>query len=143
MGQLALGVRSLLIRLVIFFIMAILLAWALGGTLWPRPVTANAITGTTGDISWSWNARVSSYDASTPLTYSLQWTREQDTRTHWADWTAVVGFVFDGDVGWTAAYLKQTERWSIVSLRSDGSIEIGENVADRFAANAVLLSKRP
>ena len=36
MGQFALGIRSLLIRLAVFFVMAVLLAWALGGTLWPR-----------------------------------------------------------------------------------------------------------
>ena len=35
MGQLALGFRSLLIKAAIFFVMAALLAWALGGTLWP------------------------------------------------------------------------------------------------------------
>ncbi|MHC5029200.1 MAG: hypothetical protein ACYTGR_20815, partial [Planctomycetota bacterium] len=36
MGQVALGLRSLFIRLAVFFVMAALLAWALGGTLWPR-----------------------------------------------------------------------------------------------------------
>ncbi len=40
MGQLALGFRSLLTRAAIFFVMAALLAWALGGTLWPRPAYA-------------------------------------------------------------------------------------------------------
>lgn len=37
MGQLALGFRSLLFRLAVFFVMAALLAWALGGTLFPKP----------------------------------------------------------------------------------------------------------
>ncbi len=37
MSQVALGLRSLLVKLAIFFVMAALLAWALGGTLWPRP----------------------------------------------------------------------------------------------------------
>ena len=36
MGQLALGFQSLLFKLAIFVVMAALLAWALGGTLWPR-----------------------------------------------------------------------------------------------------------
>lgn len=36
MGQVALGLRSLLFKAGIFFVMAALLAWALGGTLWPR-----------------------------------------------------------------------------------------------------------
>ena len=41
MGQFALGLRSLLIKSTIFVIMAALLAWALGGTLWPRPHIAD------------------------------------------------------------------------------------------------------
>jgi hypothetical protein len=41
MGQFALGLRSLLVRVTIFVIMAALLAWALGGTLFPRPQRAD------------------------------------------------------------------------------------------------------
>ncbi len=41
MGQFALGIRSLLVRSTIFVIMAALLAWALGGTLFPRPATSD------------------------------------------------------------------------------------------------------
>lgn len=37
MGQVVLGVRSLFVKLGVFFVMAALLAWALGGTLFPRP----------------------------------------------------------------------------------------------------------
>ncbi|MCH2144240.1 MAG: hypothetical protein MK082_03725 [Phycisphaerales bacterium] len=35
--QVILGLRSLIVKSAIFFIMAALLAWALGGTLFPRP----------------------------------------------------------------------------------------------------------
>lgn len=41
MGQFTLGLRSLLIRSTIFVVMAALLAWALGGTLFPRPATSD------------------------------------------------------------------------------------------------------
>lgn len=41
MGQFALGIRSLLIKSAVFVVMAALLAWALGGTLFPRPIRAN------------------------------------------------------------------------------------------------------
>tara|TARA_Y100001970_G_C14109623_1_gene790129 strand:+ start:397 stop:867 length:471 start_codon:yes stop_codon:yes gene_type:complete len=37
MGQVALGFRSLAIKGAVFFVMASLLAWALGGELLPRP----------------------------------------------------------------------------------------------------------
>ncbi len=36
MGQVLLGLRSLFVRIAVFVTMAALLAWALGGTLWPR-----------------------------------------------------------------------------------------------------------
>ena len=36
-AQVMLGLRSLLVKVAIFFVMAALLAWALGGTLFPRP----------------------------------------------------------------------------------------------------------
>ena len=36
MGQVLLGFRSLLFKIAVFLVMAALLAWALGGTLWPR-----------------------------------------------------------------------------------------------------------
>jgi hypothetical protein len=36
MGQFALGIRSLLVKSAIFVVMAALLAWALGGTLFPK-----------------------------------------------------------------------------------------------------------
>jgi hypothetical protein len=41
MGQVALGFRSLLIKAAVFVVMAALLAWALGGTLWPRAETVD------------------------------------------------------------------------------------------------------
>ena len=44
MGQVYLGFRSLLVKIVVFVVMAALLAWAIGGTLWPR--TAMRIVGT-------------------------------------------------------------------------------------------------
>jgi hypothetical protein len=37
MGQFVLGLRSLAVKLAVFFVLAALLAWILGGTLWPRP----------------------------------------------------------------------------------------------------------
>ena len=51
MGQVALGFRSLLIKAAIFVIMAGLLAWALGGTLFPRPTIADR-PGEVGGVHW-------------------------------------------------------------------------------------------
>lgn len=54
MGQVALGFRSLAIKLITFFIMASLLAWALGGELLPRPqsLTQTKITINNFDLWW-------------------------------------------------------------------------------------------
>lgn len=69
MSQLALGLRALLVRLTVFFVMAALLAWVLGGTLFPGPQSvtlapfevggsayALRVTGTArdpGSVRWS------------------------------------------------------------------------------------------
>ena len=142
MGQLALGVRSLLIRLAIFFVMAILLAWALGGTLWPRPVYATAIESTSGDITWSWEVRVSSYDPSRPLTYALICQHKGEKHVHRMEWVEVTGIVFEESLAWTAAS-QDGAGWQILKLTPNGDIEPGASVGDRMAADEVLLSKRP
>lgn len=58
MGQVALGFRSLLIKGAIFFVMAALLAWALGGTLWPRAESADFDSVSLGDHEWFWRLSV-------------------------------------------------------------------------------------
>jgi hypothetical protein len=77
MGQVALGLRSLVFRIVVFIVMATLLAWVLGGTLWPRPVSAiqrpviNA-----GGSQWGW--RVTVNPTSLEVSYRLA-ERRNDT----------------------------------------------------------------
>ena len=143
MGQLALGVRSLIIRLVVFFIMAVLLAWALGGTLWPRPVSAQAITATNGGVTCTWTARVSSYDPAMPLTFSLKWMNGPDSNTCREDWTEVCGFVFNGDSIWTAAR-HEDQGWQILELAAgSGVITDRSAVGGRLDADELLLRKRP
>jgi hypothetical protein len=142
MGQLALGVRSLIIRLVAFFIMAVLLAWALGGTLWPRPVSAQAIVVQNGDVACSWTARVSSYDPEMPLTYSLKWEKGASSKTYREDWTEVCGFVFHGKIAWTAARHVDSG-WVMLELSANGIVSNGTSVANRLEADAMLVEKQP
>lgn len=57
MGQLALGFRSLFIRIAVFVTMAALLAWTLGGTLFPRAEVADGPA-----VGWhgaAWRLRLS------------------------------------------------------------------------------------
>ena len=58
MGQLALGLRSLVIRLAVFFVMAALLAWALGGTLLPRAEEFDYATYLWQGTSWHWRQSI-------------------------------------------------------------------------------------
>jgi len=59
MGQVALGLRSLLVRLAIFVAMAALLAWALGGTLFPRAeLTRIGESVQAAERSWQWEIKV-------------------------------------------------------------------------------------
>ena len=58
MGQVALGFRSLLVRAAVFFVMAALLAWALGGTLWPRAVGVLLDEVSFAGTEWAWRAKV-------------------------------------------------------------------------------------
>ncbi len=52
MGQLALGFRSLLVKLAVFFLLASLLAWTLGGTLWPRAEIVDLAPVSYGQKAW-------------------------------------------------------------------------------------------
>lgn len=72
MGQVALGFKNLLIKVVIFVIMAALLAWALGGTLLPRPKRASFQDGAVQFNGEQWYWRVLLDD--TEMGPLMQWT---------------------------------------------------------------------
>ena len=83
MGQLVLGFRSLIIKTAIFFVMAGLLAWALGGTLFPKPTIVN-LAGEGGDVFW----RVSSGADIQGLRWTLM---EGELEILTGNWQSVVG----------------------------------------------------
>lgn len=140
MGQLALGVRSLLIRLAIFFVMAILLAWALGGTLWPRPVTAQAMSITSGGQTWSWVARITSYSEPS-LTWILSCDTEHVDTVHREGWVEATGFI-TGSAGIFTAARDPEQGWVILALASDGGYSIVGTSDSRTDADADLLDRR-
>jgi len=140
MGQLALGVRSLLIRLAIFFVMAILLAWALGGTLWPRPVTAQAMSITADAQTWSWDARISSY-SEPALTWILSCVTGEASSVHRHGWLEASGFIASSKGVFTAARDPE-QGWVILALSPDGSYAVIGTAASRVEAEASLLDRR-
>jgi hypothetical protein len=70
MSQLALGLRALVVRLTVFFVMAALLAWVLGGTLFPAPQSVTFPAFEVGDSRYALRVTGSARDAG-PVTWSL------------------------------------------------------------------------
>ena len=70
MSQLALGLRALLVRLTVFFVMAAMLAWVLGGTLFPAPQSVTFPPFEVGGIRYAWRVTGNARDAG-PVSWSL------------------------------------------------------------------------
>ncbi len=83
MGLVALGFRSLLIKGSLFFVMASLLAWALGGTLWPRPEIADLPSVRFDGSEWFWRLSVGGAsegeERAERTTGTLSWTLMRQT----------------------------------------------------------------
>ena len=93
MGQVVLGFRSLLIKTSIFFVMAGLLAWALGGTLFPQPTIVNLSEA--GGVYW----RVSTGGDINGLQWSLM---QGDQEVLVGHWQSVVGPIIVDGATWIA-----------------------------------------
>ena len=115
MGQVALGFRSLLIKATIFFVMAGLLAWALGGTLFPKPTIVNM----SGAGSLHFVA------SSGGEIHGLKWILMQDqTPIAEGHWQAVVGpVIVDGEV-WIAT--GNAGQWQISKVIDQTLVETNE-----------------
>ena len=112
MGQVALGFRSLLIKAAIFFVMAGLLAWALGGTLFPKPTIVNMsgagslhfVASSGGDI------------------HGLKWTLMNDEKPiAEGHWQAVVGPVIVAGDAWIAT--GNAGQWQVSRVNGNAVVE--------------------
>ena len=102
MGQVALGFRSLLIKAAVFFVMAGLLAWILGGALFPKPTVVN-LSGA-GETYW----RISSGGNLHGVQWSLM---KGDQEIMNGRWQCAIGpVIVDGTV-WIAT--GNAGQWSI------------------------------
>ncbi len=115
MGQLALGFRSLLIKVAIFFVMAGLLAWILGGALFPQPTIVN-LPGA-GGVYW----RVSSGGEINGLQWSLL-KGDQEIKT--GRWQSAVGPVIVDGVSWIAT--GNAGQWSFSKVTDAGVEDIAD-----------------
>jgi hypothetical protein len=149
MGQFALGLRSLLIKGTIFVIMAALLAWALGGTLFPRP--ARAVVGGSTSFAgrdWFWRVSVVEPTAGIHSEGSVQWQlmhRQPGGDPRALDdlvWREVAGPVVSDGHLYFAGRLEDAEsdqrRWELVSIDSSGTLILREAMPDRLAIEQQL-----
>lgn len=70
MSQLALGLRSLLIRLAVFFVLAATLAWVLGGTLFPSSQSVTFPPFIVGAETYAWRVTGHAQEAR-PVAWTL------------------------------------------------------------------------
>ncbi|MCA9286714.1 MAG: hypothetical protein KDA22_15935 [Phycisphaerales bacterium] len=143
MGQLALGLRSLLVKASVFFVMAALLAWALGGTLFPRPERVEL--GSVAFAGKEWHLRLSvGGDHPGEARFDLM-SRSGDERPErfLGPFSDAAGIVVVGE-GLYAAVRDlpiDTGRWTLVRVASDGTTT-REPLADRLAVEQSLAELR-
>jgi hypothetical protein len=146
MGQLVLGFRSLLVKAAVFVIMAALLAWALGGTLWPRPTTVIVDSQQLDGKTYAWRITVSAREEP-HIVYRLC-AGDTDDDSHdrkpidersWTDCTPMVKR--DGAL-LTAARLGNDPAgtWTLLRIAPDGITE--EIMQDRLAVELRLRDER-
>jgi hypothetical protein len=141
MGQLALGFRSLFIKLAIFFVMAALLAWALGGTLWPRPEVTELEPVSFDGRDWYWRLSVSS-GRDDPVRWCFM-VRDAEGREQHVDertWVEVAGPVAsDGTLYFAGrATFNPDERWRLARITAGRDAPQYTTMPDRLAVERQL-----
>lgn len=124
MGQFALGVRSLIIKVAIFVALAALLAWSLGGTLFPRAETSDGSA-----VSWhgaTWRLRVAvGGDHPGQARWQLVRQAGDETPVPWPlagfeHWTEAAGPVATKDALFVAFRDRDAAGWTIASITDAG-----------------------
>jgi len=136
MGLAALGFRNLLIKLSIFFIMAALLAWALGGTLWPRAESADFPTVQFGGQTWFWRLSVGGRIQG-QLHWQLMYIDEEQSPQPFSDqhWAQTVELVARQDGLYFAGCdsLKSTAPWQLIRIDQQNQASTIVTLPDRLA----------
>ncbi|MHC4949201.1 MAG: hypothetical protein ACYTG1_13250 [Planctomycetota bacterium] len=138
MGQVALGFRSLIVKLAVFFVLAALLAWALGGTLWPRAHTVETDPIDFGGRQWCWRLAVG---GSHPL--EVRWAlvvQDADGEMHPIDdrlWAEVVPTFVVRDGLFLAGRPHGAVDWRVERVDAGGRAE-SYSMPDRLAVERQL-----
>lgn len=147
MGQVALGLRSLAFKLAIFVVMAALLAWALGGTLWPRAERIDGDRVTFAGTEWHLRMTVG---GSGPSDGELRWhlMRTNDSRSEPVDedaeWVDAAGLMVVDDALFVAlrrADAAPGSGWLIRRIDAAGAEQVFP-MPDRLAVEQQLARLR-
>jgi hypothetical protein len=136
MGQVALGFRSLLVKGTVFFIMAALLAWALGGTLWPRAEVVDFPSVSFDARAWFWRLSVGGRDDGEirwTLMYAQPLIQPFDDRV----WQEVAGPIVADDALYYAGRPSVDAGWRIERIDADGE-QSSYGMPDRLAVERQL-----
>jgi hypothetical protein len=138
MGQVALGLRSLLIKAIVFFVMAALLAWALGGTLWPRAEIVELEGVAWGTRLWFWQASVGGRAPGEVRWQLMVATQGEPARpVDERRWATVSGPVAAADALYYAGQPAPGDGWRIERIAASGPPAIHE-MPDRLAVEQQL-----
>lgn len=139
MGQVALGLRSLVVKALVFFLMAALLVWALGGTLFPRPEHAVLDTAAFGGKRWTLRLSVGG-DHPGVVRYQLLAAPEADRpEPVLGPFADAAGLVVNADRLYAAVRTLPEEggNWTLISFDEKGTID-RQPLPDRLAIEQAL-----
>lgn len=135
MGQLALGFRSLIIKAAVFVVLASLLAWALGGTLWPRPQVAQMQSVHFAGSEWNWQLAVGGARNAPSW---VRWTMMRSTGNHQAVafddrvWKEAAGPIATDSALYYAGRMSDNDGWWLIVVNESGN-QVSIEMLDRLA----------
>ena len=142
MGQFELGIRSLLVRATIFVVLAALLAWALGGTLFPKPHTADfrAQSAAFSGETWYWRLLLGGKNKGEVRWNLMRQPSEGDAQvSEETEYIEVAGPVLgdDGNLYYAGRAHGSPREWQIISRDGAGAIHT-HAMPDRLAVEQQL-----
>lgn len=146
MGQFALGIRSLLVKAAVFVVMAALLAWALGGTLFPKPSRTRFENFTFGNAEWFLRLSVGGRVEGEVVWELMHHPRGGEPRA-WGNqsFQDAAGLVVSENMLYFAAQPSaagSTAQWRLFGINPDGEAAVQQVVSSRLAADLQLARLR-
>lgn len=145
MGQLTLGIKNLTIKLAVFFVMAALLAWALGGTLWPKAERFDYPAVSFNNQMWFWQMELGGREDGPPRYRMMQQTADQRKPTNAVEqvWHQVAGpIVCDAGLVFAGCNVTAPDGdWQVLCIAADGQRQ-SIDVIDRIGVETLFLQLR-